>query len=282
MAAKALSFLICISLIGSSLEFGVQIRPMPLRNGGIYKKVNEKEGCSCLRRTELLPMAPLRGGTDISALNEGGGLREAHTLVRFASEIRVVLAKNTRWLVAGTAATVLLYRRDALTVSALVGAILNAAWSKILKRLLNENRPEGAPVSDPGMPSSHAMSLFFFAAYLSMAAALWSPTGTPMALRAAECVVLLAFAINSASWRVDVGLHTRDQVLVGSMLGFLDGLLWFWATQGNWDLLVGIDHSLGGSDAMGFAVRCAHTCRKLAVSSLSSSDVLCNQRLCIL
>ena len=100
--------------------------------------------------------------------------------------------------------------RLALEALPQIGAIGNALLSKILKRILRQDRPTGAPVSDPGMPSSHAMSLFFFAAYLSSAAAIWS--SWPLAGRAAAIAGLLAFATNSASWRISAGFHTRDQV----------------------------------------------------------------------
>ena len=144
------------------------------------------------------------------------------------------LARHTRWIVAGSVAIALLWRRDAISLTLMVvffifsvvlstlsmnpwspilsqiGAIGNALLSKILKRVLKEDRPVGAPVSDPGMPSSHAMSLFFFAAYLSRAAAVWS--SWPLPGRAATAAGLLAFAVNSAAWRVSAGLHTRDQV----------------------------------------------------------------------
>eukprot|EP00961_Rhodomonas_salina_P100996 1359075-Rhodomonas_salina.3 len=55
-------------------------------------------------------------------------------------------------------------------VSAIIGALGNAVLSKVLKKILREERPDGAPLNpetkDPGMPSSHAMSLFFLSGYL--------------------------------------------------------------------------------------------------------------------
>ena len=84
---------------------------------------------------------------------------------------------STRVLVSGTAFGVLVWRRDAASVLCITGAVINAIFSKILKRLINESRPAGAQESDPGMPSSHAMSLFFFATYLVLLAAT-----TPSAL----------------------------------------------------------------------------------------------------
>ena len=76
---------------------------------------------------------------------------------------------ETRWVVSVCAALTLAYRRDAASALCIVGAVLNALLSKVLKRVLNMSRPTGARLADPGMPSSHAQSLFFFASYLSTA-----------------------------------------------------------------------------------------------------------------
>ena len=84
--------------------------------------------------------------------------------------MRAASLLETRWVVSGSAAIVVAYRRDAASILCILGAVLNALLSKVLKRLLNEARPAGAPLADPGMPSSHAQSLFFFASYLSVAA----------------------------------------------------------------------------------------------------------------
>ena len=82
-----------------------------------------------------------------------------------------LVGENTKWIVSITAAGVLLYRRDALAVSVIVGALSNAVLGKVLKRILRQKRPDGAPLADPGMPSSHAMSLLFLSCYLCAAAA---------------------------------------------------------------------------------------------------------------
>lgn len=76
---------------------------------------------------------------------------------------------------ASTVATTLLVRRDCATYLWVFGGILNAALSKVLKRLINESRPAGAKVADPGMPSSHAMSLFFLSVFVAAAAQDWVP-----------------------------------------------------------------------------------------------------------
>jgi len=128
---------------------------------------------------------------------------------------------STRWAVAGAAATTLLWRRDTATVLCLSGAVLNGLLSKVLKRVINEARPAGARLRDPGMPSSHAQSLFFFAAYISVALAL-AETGLP-ALWAA---LIFSSAAAAAGWRVYSGLHSLQQVGVGALIGSLFGAAW--------------------------------------------------------
>ena len=76
---------------------------------------------------------------------------------------------TTRWIVTSIAGGTLLYRRDVSTALCLAGAVLNALLSKVLKRLLKSPRPSGAPLADPGMPSSHAQSLFYLGTYLTLA-----------------------------------------------------------------------------------------------------------------
>lgn len=163
-------------------------------------------GCATASRT----LEAGRGVTSIRASGEGMGGNAGGGIMAAVDTARVSLAKNTRWLVAGSAAAVLLLRRDAVSISCIAGAIANAIMSKVLKRVLNQERPEGAAVSDPGMPSSHAMSLFFFASYLSSALLFWIQW--PSAARAACVAGMWAFAVNSAAWRVTAGLHTREQV----------------------------------------------------------------------
>ena len=122
---------------------------------------------------------------------------------------------STRVLVSGTAFGVLVWRRDAASVLCITGAVINAIFSKILKRLINESRPAGAQESDPGMPSSHAMSLFFFATYLVLLAVtaptlpLLPPGPTP---RAGAAAVVLGLASYGAVHRVRSGLHTPAQI----------------------------------------------------------------------
>ena len=139
---------------------------------------------------------------------------------------------ETKWLVSGTAFATLCCRRDLQTAGCILGAVLNALMGKVLKRVFNMRRPDGAELSDPGMPSSHSQSLFFFASYLSTVAdeqmlhlTVGAIAPLPL-LHAAVPTVCFGFAAALAYLRVRAGLHTVAQVSVGAVLGTIAGSVW--------------------------------------------------------
>lgn len=112
-------------------------------------------------------------------------------------------------------------------VSFFVGAISNGIVSKLLKRVLNEKRPAGLDVStmdiapsDNGMPSSHAMSLGFICTFT----ALQVPWTT---------LPLLLYSAVSLIYRVQTKLHSPDQILVGAVVGSLNGAIWWSCSLGH-------------------------------------------------
>lgn len=129
---------------------------------------------------------------------------------------------STSLVVSGTFFAALAYYRDALMVSFFIGAIGNAILGKVLKRILNQERPAELDTiemklkpSDMGMPSSHAMSLGFIGTFT----ALWIGTPTIQWL-------LLLSALVSLWYRIDTKLHTWQQIAVGFVLGSANGVLW--------------------------------------------------------
>jgi membrane-associated phospholipid phosphatase len=65
----------------------------------------------------------------------------------------------------------------------MTGGAFSGIIAKILKYLFNEQRPTDVS-SDPGMPSSHSMNLFYLASYLCMYVARFATThGLKQALR---------------------------------------------------------------------------------------------------
>ena len=125
-------------------------------------------------------------------------------------------------VVAGTVYIVLAWawKRDALMVSFFMGSISNGILSKVLKKILKQERPAelmesdlDLPPSDNGMPSSHAMSLGFIGTF-TMLQLPWT------------AVPILTYVIISLVYRVKSNLHTLEQVMVGVALGSLNGIVW--------------------------------------------------------
>ncbi|KAL6007169.1 hypothetical protein ACLOJK_032665 [Asimina triloba] len=75
------------------------------------------------------------------------------------------LNKSSKWLVAAMFGSLILLKHDAEALWAAGGAVLNSSLSISLKKILNQQRPVSALRSDPGMPSSHAQSIFYAAIF---------------------------------------------------------------------------------------------------------------------
>ena len=63
----------------------------------------------------------------------------------------------TKWLVVAAQTSAVVVRRDVIAPYIVVGSIGSAFVCKKLKKAFNQQRPAGAPFTDPGMPSSHAL-----------------------------------------------------------------------------------------------------------------------------
>jgi dolichyldiphosphatase len=151
------------------------------------------------------------------------------------NKIFMTIGKSTSAVVAGTFYVVLAIQRDALMVSFFIGAISIGILSKVLKKLLQQARPEELDTtqmelkpSDSGMPSSHAMSLGFIGTFTALCLP-WTS------------IFLLAYALLSLTYRVESKLHTLPQILVGVSVGSLNGYLWFSLSHGTLPFLQNIN-----------------------------------------
>ena len=138
------------------------------------------------------------------------------------------IGSTTSSVVAGTFFLVLAYQRDSFMMTFFIGSILNGVASKILKKVLNVQRPEGyegtgIKPSDGGMPSSHAMSLGFIGTYCVIQTI--SKLGLGLQSGAVS-IGLVAYAAVSLIYRVQCKLHTRDQIIVGLIFGISNSFLW--------------------------------------------------------
>jgi len=135
-----------------------------------------------------------------------------------------VLDSSSKWIVSVAQTWAVVYRRDLVAPFLIIGAILAAFFAQIVKKIVNQQRPEGTPFTDPGMPSSHAL----VSAFTAVGWAIYLPPSNlgPALIAAALCVSVL---------RVVCGHHTWAQIGVGASFGSC--LAWAWMRFGSWVLL---------------------------------------------
>ncbi|CAN0919249.1 Lipid phosphate phosphatase epsilon 2, chloroplastic [Linum grandiflorum] len=142
-----------------------------------------------------------------------------------SSGLEATLNSMSKWLASAAFGVFFLWRHDAEAMWVVTGAVLNAILSVALKRILNQERPFPTPKSDPGMPSSHAQSLFYIVAFGVLATVEWlGVNGVSVILSS-----LLLASGSYFSWlRVSQKLHTVSQVVVGAIVGASFSSLWYW------------------------------------------------------
>ncbi|CAI9780552.1 unnamed protein product [Fraxinus pennsylvanica] len=133
----------------------------------------------------------------------------------------------SKWLVAVLFGAIVLWRHDAESLWALMGSVLNVILSITLKKVLKQERPISTLRSDPGMPSSHAQSIFYAVAFVNLSMAEWyGINGLTATLNGLVFILGCYF-----SWlRVSQQLHTASQVVVGAVLGYAFSILWIYWT----------------------------------------------------
>jgi hypothetical protein len=160
------------------------------------------------------------------------------------------IGSSTSKVVAGTFFIVLAYQRNSFMLTFFIGSILNGISSKVLKKLLNQDRPTNfdddnsntndngnmndsniysssikIKPSDKGMPSSHAMSLGFIGIYTAIASCTSTNScigflyDAGLGAQILSCIVLALYVAISLIYRVKSQLHTTDQVMVGLSVG---------------------------------------------------------------
>ncbi|CEG46156.1 dolichyldiphosphatase 1 [Plasmopara halstedii] len=122
--------------------------------------------------------------------------------------------------------TVVVSQRDLDSISMLIGQLVSIAINKVLKKLINQPRPEGAYMSGSGMPSAHSQFMGFFAAYFVIYTSkrLNSRRRLEQGLTIV-CAIMVAML--TCYSRIHLNYHSTDQVVVGVAFGILTGILWY-------------------------------------------------------
>lgn len=128
------------------------------------------------------------------------------------------IGRTTKTVVVATAALSMIVTKSWLPVYYVACGVVNAIFSKVLKLVFKQSRPPGGAKSltEYGMPSSHAQSLFYFTTIIL---SQFGPS------RPVISTLVALYAVLAASWRVTSGLHTTTQTAVGAVVGSIVGIL---------------------------------------------------------
>ena len=164
------------------------------------------------------------GGSVVAAASES---RERRDEMMSSNVFLECLNESTKFVVSATAMLFLLFHPTVETCWCLLGSIVNSVNGKLLKRVLNHSRPNGAKKVDPGMPSSHATSLSYLSWYAALAFA-FEPNAFGLATHVTRAFAISVVSLGAflAYLRVKLGFHTWPQVLVGYGLGSSTASLW--------------------------------------------------------
>ncbi|XP_073219583.1 lipid phosphate phosphatase epsilon 1, chloroplastic-like [Cicer arietinum] len=146
----------------------------------------------------------------------------------FSHEVESTLNQLSKWIISVFFGVFIIWRNDGEALWFAAGSILNVVFSILLKQILNQKRPSTLK-SDPGMPSSHAQSIFFTLMFIILSSV--------KLLRINELTITtsglaLAFGSYFSYLRVSQKLHTVSQVIVGAVIGSICSILWYWLWNG--------------------------------------------------
>ncbi|PIA24760.1 hypothetical protein AQUCO_35900002v1 [Aquilegia coerulea] len=82
-----------------------------------------------------------------------------------SNDLEYTINEISKWLVIASYIAVIFWKHDAEALWLATGSLMNSWLSIILKHIINHDRPASTLRSDPGMPSSHAQSIFFVVAF---------------------------------------------------------------------------------------------------------------------
>ncbi|XP_026396577.1 lipid phosphate phosphatase epsilon 1, chloroplastic-like [Papaver somniferum] len=189
-----------------------------VRYGTIRDNVQEFMGL-----VRIMGQIRLRGETDAEVLEIS--IQEWRRSISQVAQFPIVSFEfQSKWLVVTVFGIIVIWRHDALAMRAAMGAVANAWISITLKRILDQERPVASLGSGPGMPSSHAQSIFFASVYAILSLVTYlGLNGVTVTIG----VLGLGF-ISYLSWlRISQRHHTISQVVVGAILGTICSILWF-------------------------------------------------------
>ena len=121
----------------------------------------------------------------------------------------------------------LIITRELESIIVAGGQLINEFINKILKRLIKQPRPHISLMGPGyGMPSAHSQFVGFLLSYWSLK--LWLQWGT-VPNKFKYNLYLFIFTITVCLSRVYLLYHTFDQIIIGYVIGILNGIIYFGA-----------------------------------------------------
>jgi membrane-associated phospholipid phosphatase len=154
--------------------------------------------------------------------------------------ITTIIGKTASLTVSISFFVLLAYHRNATIFTLWIGSILNAVLSKIIKKIVNQNRPSELRTnsnvklkpSDGGMPSSHAMSLGFIITSILIVNSVLPINNYN--LRVSVGLIMSLYTTIALRYRIRDHYHTIEQVVVGLVFGVMNAIAWYkFAMVGN-------------------------------------------------
>jgi len=154
--------------------------------------------------------------------------------------ITTIIGKTASLTVSISFFVLLAYHRNATIFTLWIGSILNAVLSKIIKKIVNQNRPSELQTnsnvrlkpSDGGMPSSHAMSLGFIITSILIVNSVLPINNYN--LRVSVGLIMSLYTTIALHYRIRDHYHTIEQVVVGLVFGVMNAIAWYkFAMVGN-------------------------------------------------
>mmetsp|Transcript_42918 Transcript_42918/g.108348 ORF Transcript_42918/g.108348 Transcript_42918/m.108348 type:complete len:252 (+) Transcript_42918:451-1206(+) len=128
--------------------------------------------------------------------------------------------------------SLLLARRELQTLFLLIGVLFNEGVNHLLKHWIREPRPAGSYKHGFGMPSDHAQFMTFLAVYTTFYVLCHVNFRRHSLLYKLSYALLIHTLMAFTSYaRLWLKVHTAQQVVVGSVIGWLFGVSYFVLVQ---------------------------------------------------
>uniref|UniRef100_A0A1J3DSU1 Lipid phosphate phosphatase epsilon 1, chloroplastic n=1 Tax=Noccaea caerulescens TaxID=107243 RepID=A0A1J3DSU1_NOCCA len=181
--------------------------------------------------TGLVKRFGCRDGNEQIGAVEQESFIKGNEMVAGGGGIEAILNHLSKWVVSGLFASIILLRHDGAALWAIIGSVSNSALSVVLKRILNQERPDSTSRTDPGMPSTHAQSISFISVFAVLSVMEWLGTNKVSLFLSGFILALGSYFIRL---RVSQKLHTSSQVVVGAIVGSIFCIVWYTT----WNLLL--------------------------------------------